>query len=260
MYSKIIKTKHFLHLFTQSNLTFYFVFSEHRMIMDPTKYTFEKQVTTIEDYLDKYLKKKPPDCVLYSEDNTEFKIHKELFGQTDFMREILSSAKERCCGILEVFCPCSKEELSLMVKFLHTGEICCETNFDALNIVENLNKIFGFTKNLVYLMINVKKEVKEETFEDFATRQQNGIDIIISEEFNRVLLKNQAIEIAPVTVTPLGNEQSESLNQAQELDTSDKSAQNETMENLSEKIPGDVETIAITEKNIANIPLSMIKI
>ena len=137
--------------------------------MDPQKHTFEDQVTVIEDYLDKYLKKKPPDVVLYSEDNTEFKIHKELFGQTDFMREILSSAKERCCGILEVFCPCSKEELSLMVKFLHTGEICCETNFDALNIVENLNKIFGFTKNLIYLMINVKKEVKGETFEDFET-------------------------------------------------------------------------------------------
>ena len=151
--------------------------------MDPFKYTFEDQVTAIEDYLDRYLKKKPSDCVLYSEDNTEFKIHKELFGQTDFMREILSSAKERCCGILEVFCPCSKEELGQMVKFLHTGEICCETKFDALNILENLDKIFGFTKYLIYLMINVNKEVKGEIFEDFATQQQNGIDIIISEEF-----------------------------------------------------------------------------
>ena len=54
-----------------------------------------------------------------------------------------------------------------MVKFLHTGEICCEKEFDFLNIVENLNKIFGFTKNLIYLMINVKKEVKGEIFEDF---------------------------------------------------------------------------------------------
>lgn len=151
--------------------------------MHAFKYTFEDQVTAIEDYLDKYLKKKPPDCILYSEDNTEFKIHKELFGQTDFMIEILSSAKERCCGILEVFCPCSKEELGQMVKFLHTGEICCETKFDALNILENLDKIFGFTKYLIYLMINVNKEVKGEIFEDFATQQQNGIDIIISEEF-----------------------------------------------------------------------------
>jgi hypothetical protein len=123
------------------------------MIMDPFKYTFEDQVNAIEDYLDKYLKKKPPDCVLYSEDNTEFKIHKELFGQTDFMRKILSSAKERCCGLLEILCPCSKEELSLMVKFLYTGEICCETKFDSLNIVEILNKIFGFTKNLMFMFM-----------------------------------------------------------------------------------------------------------
>ena len=104
MYSKIIKTKHFLHLFTQSNLICYFVFSEHHMIMDPTKYTFEKQITAIEDYLDKYLKKKPPDCVLYSEDGTEFKIHKELLGQTDFLRKILSSAKNKCCKIIEILC------------------------------------------------------------------------------------------------------------------------------------------------------------
>ena len=86
--------------------------------------------------------------------------------------------------------------------------------------------------------------------ENFETGVQNGIDILMSEEFYRVPLKNEAIEIAPehlnsktVTVTPLGNEQIESLNPAQELDTSDKSAQNETMENLTEKIPGDVETI-----------------
>ena len=100
-----LSKRSFLHLFTQSNLTFYFVFSEHFLIMNPFKYTFENQVTVMEDYLDKYLKKKPPDCVLYSEDNTEFQIHKELFGQTDFMREILSSAKEQCCGILKVVCP-----------------------------------------------------------------------------------------------------------------------------------------------------------
>ena len=57
MYTKVIKKKHFLHLFTQSNLTFYFVFSEQRLIMDPSKYRFEDQVTAIEDDLDRYLKK-----------------------------------------------------------------------------------------------------------------------------------------------------------------------------------------------------------
>ena len=51
----------------------------------------------------------------------------------------------------------------------------------------------------------------------------------------RTLVKKEAIEIAldhlnskTVTVTPLGNEQSEALNPAQESDTSDKSVQNKT--------------------------------
>ena len=159
MYSKVIKTKHFLHLFTQSNLTFYFVFSEHHMIMDPTKYTFEKQVTTIEDYLDKYLKKKPPDCILYSEDGTEFHIHKELLGQTDFLRKIISSAKEKCCEIIEILCPCSREELKHLVEFLCTGEIRCEKKVGPPSkILDNLTKIFGFPENL---KIDIKKKIPE---------------------------------------------------------------------------------------------------
>ena len=91
--------------------------------MDPSKFTFEDQVSAIEDYFEEYLKRKPPDCVLYSDDGTEFKIHKELMGQTDFLRKILSSTKNKCCEVIEILCPCSKEELRPMVKFLHTGGI-----------------------------------------------------------------------------------------------------------------------------------------
>ena len=45
------------------------------------------------NYIESYLKNKPPDCILYSEKGECFKIHKEIFYQTDFMREILNSAK-----------------------------------------------------------------------------------------------------------------------------------------------------------------------
>ena len=68
-------------------------------------------VVTIDDYLGLYLKDKPSDCILYSLDGGGFKIHKDILGQTYFLRNILRSAKEQCCGPLEILCPCSKEEL-----------------------------------------------------------------------------------------------------------------------------------------------------
>ena len=48
-----------------------------------------QHASNIEDYLDSYLKKKAADCLLYSEDGSEFKVHKEMLGQTEFMRQIL---------------------------------------------------------------------------------------------------------------------------------------------------------------------------
>ena len=50
--------------------------------------------STIIDYMETYFKKKPKDCILYSEDGTGFDIHKELLGQTEFMRKLLKSAKD----------------------------------------------------------------------------------------------------------------------------------------------------------------------
>ena len=75
-------------------------------------------------------------------------IHKELLGQTEFLREVLKSAKNQCCGKIEIFCPCSKEELTKIVHFLYHGEINCEDVFESFGIQEDLNKIFGFPENL----------------------------------------------------------------------------------------------------------------
>ena len=78
----------------------------------------------------------------------KLRVHKELFGQTDFLREILSSSKEHCCGTIEVLCPCSRVELKHLVNFLSDGEINCENETDLLKVIENLQKIFGFPENL----------------------------------------------------------------------------------------------------------------
>ena len=98
----------------------------------------------ISDYSKTYFKKKSEDCILYSEDGTEFKIHKELFVQTKFMREILKSATNHCCAKIEMICPCSTEELEKIVHFLYHGEIQCEDVFESFGVQEDLRKIFGF--------------------------------------------------------------------------------------------------------------------
>jgi hypothetical protein len=109
---------------------------------------FKDQLTSIEENLDGYLKSKTTDCILYAEDGSKFKIHKEVLGQTYFLREILLSAKEHCCQIMEILCPCSKNDLSHLVNFLYDGEIRCKKEKDSLKILENLNKLFGFDKSL----------------------------------------------------------------------------------------------------------------
>ena len=98
----------------------------------------------IEDYLDSYLTKKPADCILYSEDGSPFKIHKELFGQTEFLRQILTSYKGQCCSMMEILCPCKKDDLQHLVHFLDDGEIHCDNETDSHVIIDNLSKIFGF--------------------------------------------------------------------------------------------------------------------
>ena len=102
----------------------------------------------IEDYLDSYVTKKPADCILFSEDGSQFKIHKELFGQTEFMRQILTSANGQCCSLLEILCPCQTEDLRHLVHFLYDGEIHCENENDPQLIFDNLCKIFGFPEDI----------------------------------------------------------------------------------------------------------------
>jgi len=148
------------------------------------QFTFKDQIASFEDNMDNYLKNKSRDCILYSEDGSKFKVHKELVGQTQFLRKILSSASERCCQTMEVFCPCSKDELNHLVNFLYDGEIHCEEEFDSLKILENLNKIFGFSKNLtmkmpidpiseVFPMLSVTEPVAitEEAFENMPSEK-----------------------------------------------------------------------------------------
>ena len=63
----------------------------------------ENHISTLEDYQELFFTKKLPDCVLFSEEGTKFEIHKERLSQTQFLRNILVSVQDQCCGIIEIY-------------------------------------------------------------------------------------------------------------------------------------------------------------
>ena len=140
--------------------------------MKTFQFKFGAQTASFENYLDFYLKNKSTDCILYSEDGSKFMVHKELFGQTDFLREILSSTKEHCCGIIEILCPCSKGELSHLVNFLYDGEIHCKEESDSLTIIENLQKILGFPRNIGLIYPNETFSASVNNIEAMTTTEE----------------------------------------------------------------------------------------
>ena len=97
-----------------------------------------------------FLKAKPKECCLYSEDGSQFKIHKEILGQSSFLRKILDSAKDSCCVVVDIFFPCSHKELGLIVKFLYTGKIVSDDVDDLSKTIENLKEILGFSNELSF--------------------------------------------------------------------------------------------------------------
>ena len=51
--------------------------------------------------------------------------------------------------MVEILCPCPKNDLEQLVNFLYGGELqSLEAEFDAWKIIENLIKIFGFSKDI----------------------------------------------------------------------------------------------------------------
>ena len=64
------------------------------------------------------------------------------------MQNISSSAHE---GLLEIFCPCSSEEIESILNFLYNGTIVWDRISYATEILDNLIKVFGFPENLLCL-------------------------------------------------------------------------------------------------------------
>ena len=125
-----------------------------------------------------FFNNKEADCILYSEDGLGFRIHKEILSQTEKMRNILSSFKENCCGTMEILCPCPKEELEQLVKFLYCGII--SFNAEVLKILDNLITIFGFPENLTLNDGNGKEFHRDEFLKE-GIKRKKGIKGVHSE-------------------------------------------------------------------------------
>ena len=164
--------------------------------MENIQFKFIDQIASIENYLDFYLKNKSRDCILFSEDGSKFKVHKELFGQTNFLREILSSNKNQCCGTVEIICPCSKDELSSLVNFLYDGEIHCKEESDSLKIIENLEKIFGFPRNLDLNYPNETFSTIANNIETMAIIEEAFEDIVDDPNYENEGNKGSKIKIS----------------------------------------------------------------
>merc|ERR1740129_1153832 len=101
--------------------------------------------------MESYLEQNPPDCSLYSQDNFEFPIHKEVLYQTKYLCEIIKNTiSETCCCKIEIMCQSiSKEELKIMVDFLYTGNVSVDNATLGFSTYKNLNTMFGFPINII---------------------------------------------------------------------------------------------------------------
>ena len=120
------------------------------MVLLTNKYQYHNLM--IENFLDEWVTKKRPDCVLHSNDGHNFKVHKEVFGQTQFQRNILMAAKSiQCqCGRIQISLPCSKRMVEHLVEFLYMGVIRLDVYNEAklCEIFDNLHKILGYEPDM----------------------------------------------------------------------------------------------------------------
>ena len=113
------------------------------------------------EFVNSYLKCKEPDCDIYSSEGIKFSIHKEVLYSAKLMKNILLNSNNFCCKSIEIFCPCTEDELESMVEFFYTGIISYNNYTDINKFVDNLTKLFGFSDNL-FSFENYNSESKED--------------------------------------------------------------------------------------------------
>ena len=109
--------------------------------MDVKLYSKDPRILITE--MESYFKSNPPDCNLYSGDNYVKPVHKEIFYQTQFMRDMVKSVEPD--SSVDIIChSVSKEELDVIVDFLYNGTIFGKNEIDVYQSSMKLHKLFGF--------------------------------------------------------------------------------------------------------------------
>ena len=150
------------------SLNLSFLLSGKKMVC----FTRTTQVYKHHDFIDLFLQNREPDCFLYSNDGMKFDIHKEIFYHSEWMRNIFIDTKDTCCREMEIFCPCSSDELDIITKFLYSGTNSLNDEIEVSNITNVLTKIFGFSGDHFYFDEESKLskpeiwKIKEEADQD----------------------------------------------------------------------------------------------
>ena len=126
------------------------------------------------DGMQSYFQQRPPDCSLFSQENFEVPVHKEVLYQTPFLQKMLKSLDlEYCCSKIEILCPIVKEDLETLVQFLYSGQIFGSDRNTTFTITKNLTEIFGFpsidefgnSESQIFQKLNRRKEISSENLE-----------------------------------------------------------------------------------------------
>ena len=115
------------------------------------------------DFVETLYKNKKTDCILYSKEGMKFEIHKEILYQTKLMKNILLDTNSLCCREMEIFCPCTEDDLENMINFFYKGTISYSKQINVVKFIDNVNKIFGFPEKSISIKdASTNLAIKEE--------------------------------------------------------------------------------------------------
>ena len=108
-----------------------------------------------------FLKNKETDCILHSQDAIKFNIHKEILYQSKLFENILIIGQSVCCKDIEIYCPCSENELESILTFLYDGKISSDEETKIVKTLDILTNIFYFPESLFSVEISNKAKFSE---------------------------------------------------------------------------------------------------
>ena len=164
---------------------------------------FNKDQLNLAKSMDEYLKSKPPDCSLFSEDGFEFPIHKELLYQTKLMRDMVKNNQLCHCSKIDIIVPdLARKKLEQIVHFLKTGEL--RSNKSAISdLLVDLTELFGFPKKIDMVFEFPKAKDKQEAFEEIVHKD--------------VKLENQDMKSDPLSICDMDSSQNNTEGSKQAL-------------------------------------------